>query len=137
MIRDTFQKFDKGVRSLRYLHQLGLSGSRNVLHTLVLIGYLRRIILQVPKSNGYQFAERIIFAKGRRMAMLSNRYIGLVPHATRKGDKVWLLEGGKVPLVLRKTETGEGWLLVGEAYIHGIMRGEAFDEALCREITLV
>ncbi|KAK4445121.1 heterokaryon incompatibility protein-domain-containing protein [Podospora aff. communis PSN243] len=39
-------------------------------------------------------------------------------------DEVWLLEGGKTPFVLRPRAEG-GYQLVGDAYVHGVMYGEA------------
>jgi hypothetical protein len=44
----------------------------------------------------------------------------------KKGDVLSVLAGGFVPFVLRK---GEYWTLVGEAYVPGIMRGEAVQVA--------
>jgi hypothetical protein len=62
-------------------------------------------------------------------------YIGAGPPDTRPGDQVWILCGGQVPFVLRQTENGSTDLdracerrLVGDAYVHGIMDGEAVDE---------
>jgi hypothetical protein len=40
------------------------------------------------------------------------------------GDQVWVLKGGDVPLILRPVKDGR-YRLIGEAYVHGIMRGEA------------
>ena len=42
------------------------------------------------------------------------------------GDSVWLLQGAKVPHILRETEGGR-YILVGEAYIYGIMLRENLD----------
>lgn len=42
------------------------------------------------------------------------------------GDEVWVVLGSLVPLVLRRATEGEdGRRLVGYAYVHGIMDGEA------------
>ncbi|KAI0469144.1 HET-domain-containing protein [Xylaria cf. heliscus] len=62
---------------------------------------------------------------GRRFAITDHGYVGLVPDMTRDGDKVCVLKGVNVPFVLR--EVGEQqYILVGDAYVHGIMQGEAF-----------
>jgi hypothetical protein len=50
--------------------------------------------------------------------------IGPVPINTRKGDVVALFTGGRVPIILRP-ETGKHYTVVGDAYVHGIMNGEA------------
>jgi hypothetical protein len=58
-------------------------------------------------------------------------YIGVGPPDTRPGDQVWILYGGQVPFVLRNItqednrEELEKGTLVGDAYVHGIMDGEA------------
>lgn len=54
---------------------------------------------------------------------------GLCPRGTMPGDRVFLLQGAIVPLVLRPS--GEKWVLVGECYIHGAMYGELWDPNRC------
>ncbi len=73
----------------------------------------------------------------RRFFISSTGYIGFVPSATAIGDRVCVLLGGKTPYVLRlshkkTTENGSSSLeytFVGDAYVHGLMDGEAFDMA--------
>ncbi|ORY63940.1 heterokaryon incompatibility protein-domain-containing protein [Pseudomassariella vexata] len=62
---------------------------------------------------------------GRVMMITSGLRIGLVPYATQKGDVVCILEGGRTPFILRKEE--EHYVMVGEAFIHGVMDGQFFD----------
>lgn len=78
--------------------------------------------------QGYRNMCRAVV--GRRCAFTDGGYIALVPDTTKKGDKVCLLKGLPVPVVVR--EVGEKYSLVGDAYIHGLMMGEAFilDETL-------
>ncbi|EWG53378.1 hypothetical protein FVEG_11822 [Fusarium verticillioides 7600] len=50
--------------------------------------------------------------------------------AAKQGDVVAVLDGGKVPLVLRKVQSrdgveGESYMVVGSTYVHGFMDGEA------------
>lgn len=72
----------------------------------------------------------------RRVGRMKSGRVALVPGGARAGDQVVLLKGGRVPFVLRRKE-GEGvYELVGEAYVHGIMSGEVWDEEACREICL-
>jgi hypothetical protein len=71
-------------------------------------------------------------AVGRRIFVTRLGYVGFVPVSARKGDEVCLLRGAQVPFVLRKwdgdgTRTGSrACVLVGEAYLHGIMDGVLF-----------
>jgi hypothetical protein len=62
-------------------------------------------------------------------------YMGIGPPNTRPGDQVWVFCGGQVPFVLRKVKqenptsnATSGRTLVGDAYVHGIMDGEAVGE---------
>ncbi|KAK1750076.1 heterokaryon incompatibility protein-domain-containing protein [Echria macrotheca] len=54
---------------------------------------------------------------------------GLVPQTARIGDKICILYGCSVPVLLRKQIHSSGnswhWELIGEAYVDGFMDGEA------------
>lgn len=52
---------------------------------------------------------------------------GLCPAPARVGDVVVVLYGGAVPYLLRPEDEKLGlWMFVGECYLEGFMRGEAF-----------
>lgn len=59
----------------------------------------------------------------RRMFFTDTGYLGLTHRSNRVGDKVFVLLGGDMPFVLRPK--GDRFLFRGEAYVHGIMDGEA------------
>ncbi|KAK1580031.1 heterokaryon incompatibility protein-domain-containing protein [Colletotrichum navitas] len=59
----------------------------------------------------------------RRPFVCSSGLVGLGPIGMALGDSVWTVPGAKVPLVFRSARTS-GFLVVGEAYVHGIMDGE-------------
>ena len=46
----------------------------------------------------------------------------------KQGDFVALIKGGQVPFILRRQTTGQ-YQLIGEAYVDGIMDGEAMDDS--------
>ncbi len=56
-------------------------------------------------------------------------FFGLVPGKVEVGDEVAIFNGGHVPFVLRRFESGNGqelaYRLVGDGYFHGLMHGEA------------
>jgi hypothetical protein len=52
--------------------------------------------------------------------------MGVAPVTTRAGDLLCLLLGCDFPIILRKTKSH--YVLIGEAYVHGCMNGEAFPE---------
>jgi hypothetical protein len=60
-----------------------------------------------------------------RLIRTSSNYLGLATTSVREGDTVWIISGSRVPLVLREAGPTNTYSLVGGAYIHGLMRGEA------------
>lgn len=77
-----------------------------------------------PASRGeLRFRHTMTQAvSGRRIFRTENGYIGLCPQFAKVGDRIVVFAGGRVPLVLRSS--GKDWRLVGNAYVHGIMKGE-------------
>lgn len=63
--------------------------------------------------------------RGRVMFVSATGWVGLVPYGTREGDLVFVIIGADVPLVLRQLD--DGYELIGEAYVQGIMNGEAME----------
>ncbi|KAL2043751.1 hypothetical protein N7G274_003270 [Stereocaulon virgatum] len=61
--------------------------------------------------------------EGRRFAITSKGYMGLVPRMTEIDDCVCVFLGSHIPFVVRRKGGGE-FELVGECYVHGIMDGE-------------
>lgn len=59
----------------------------------------------------------------RKFFVNKTGYIGVGPATLSAGDTCCVLLGATVPFILRKA--GSCYKLVGECYIHGIMRGEA------------
>ncbi|KAF6803612.1 heterokaryon incompatibility protein [Colletotrichum sojae] len=75
-------------------------------------------------SEGVKYASVARTKLHRRRPFRSVRgYIGLGPLATAAGDSVWVIPGADAPFILRPKEGG-GFLIVGEAHVHGIMNGE-------------
>ncbi|KAF1947354.1 HET-domain-containing protein [Clathrospora elynae] len=80
----------------------------------------------------------------RRFAITHNRYFALVPRGTRIGDEIVILDKACVPFVVRrlcKEEEGQGarFEVLGEAYVHGVMKGEAMNmrHGEMEDVTLV
>ncbi|KAN0108649.1 Heterokaryon incompatibility protein (HET) domain containing protein [Hyaloscypha variabilis] len=67
---------------------------------------------------------------GRRFFITKKGYFGMGPAELSEGDQVYILAGGKVPLVLRPVSGSQPdtFELVGDCYIHGVMDGEAVIE---------
>ncbi|ETS76121.1 hypothetical protein PFICI_11508 [Pestalotiopsis fici W106-1] len=72
--------------------------------------------------------------KERRFMLTERGYLGWAPdniaggfgEQTRRGDLICIIFGCSTPLIIRPTISGQ-YLIVGEAYVHGLMRGEALD----------
>lgn len=59
-----------------------------------------------------------------------NGYLGLGPSSIREGDQVWILDGGRVPFVLRPLSSGTDcprYRFLGESYVHGVMYGDVMN----------
>ena len=54
----------------------------------------------------------------------------IFPEDALDGDSVFVLPGGSVPFVLRPIQGKNAWRVVGPAYVHGMMDGEAVERAL-------
>jgi hypothetical protein len=71
----------------------------------------------------------------KMLVTTKNDYFGMAPKQAQKGDKICVLLGCNIPLVLRKKVTpGEGdrkmkYEVIGEFYMDGFMDGEAVEMA--------
>jgi hypothetical protein len=90
------------------------------------------------------YRATMVAMHGRRSFVTQQGYLGIGPETTAVGDEVYVINGSRVPFVLRRVESSapadspsiEGndenyprFQLVGGCYVHGIMDGEACDEA--------
>jgi len=62
----------------------------------------------------------------RRFFVTAEGRMGLGPSSMQAGDLVVVLRGGSLPLILRESDAL--YWLIGPAYVHGIMDGEAVQE---------
>ncbi|MCJ1251893.1 hypothetical protein MMC30_009131 [Trapelia coarctata] len=61
-------------------------------------------------------------ARGKLFILTEDRYMGLAPLDTTEGDRICVILGCSVPFIVRPTV--DGWILIGECYVHGLMDGE-------------
>ncbi|KAI1291434.1 heterokaryon incompatibility protein-domain-containing protein [Xylaria venustula] len=87
-----------------------------------LVVWITRTILGSPVSTVGKYADMMKDATDRRLCTTTNGLVGLAPPDSVTGDKLALLQGGRVPVVLRQDV--DGYRLMGEAYVHGAMYGE-------------
>ncbi|KAK9773234.1 putative Heterokaryon incompatibility protein [Seiridium cardinale] len=70
----------------------------------------------------------IIMRMSLRLMVSRNGRVGMVPEKANKGDLVCVLFGCSVPVLLRKSEHGDGFTLVGECFLDGCMNGSLLDQ---------
>jgi len=108
------------------------------LHPIGLVYCSFILIWQLTSSKPvleYELQGRFIL--NRRMIRTAQGYIGLASGTARVGDLLSICKGSGVPLVLRPFENSRRWEHVGDAYVHGIMQGELFQESKCRKIVII
>ncbi|CZR66859.1 uncharacterized protein PAC_16760 [Phialocephala subalpina] len=92
------------------------------------------------RANIDDFGTIYNAVKDRRFFITQRGYLGFAPENTQIGDEVYVINGSKVPFVLRRlnktyeleSRTDESIIpdvpafnLIGNCYVHGIMDGEA------------
>ncbi|KAH8769679.1 heterokaryon incompatibility protein-domain-containing protein [Hyaloscypha sp. PMI_1271] len=82
---------------------------------------LHRIANGKSVDEIYWAASR--FCTGRKVFCTKQGTLGLGPALLREGDLCCILFGARVPFILRRVR--DNYQLVGESYVHGIMKGEA------------
>ena len=65
------------------------------------------------------------FARGRK------GYFALIPERGQEGDKIVVFKGGLMPILVRNRSE-----IIGECYVHGVMKGEVWREELCQEFVI-
>jgi len=75
------------------------------------------------KMNSMRGASYVEYCVGRRFFVTGAGRVGIGPRCMQPEDVIVVLRGGGWPFILRKK--GDGYWLLGPAYVHGIMDGEA------------
>jgi hypothetical protein len=81
----------------------------------------------------------------RKLFITEGEYFGSGPKGIQAGDEVWILNGGKMPLILRPSKESKAipelnlevapcHTLVGNCYVDGIMDGEAADTLVTNHV---
>ena len=77
-----------------------------------------------PRDRIKFFQSVKAWACGRTVIVSQSGLIGLGPWRTLPGDIICRLAGLSVPTILRRRDD-EAYTFVGDAYVHGVMDGEA------------
>ncbi|CAH0031124.1 unnamed protein product [Clonostachys rhizophaga] len=73
---------------------------------------------------------------GYRAISTSEGYMGFSTGSIHLQDKIFLLQGVRTPVVLRRASANANWRIIGEIYIPGAMLGELWDESKCHDVLI-
>lgn len=80
------------------------------------------------ESSHPSFTSVCGMVPNQKLFITRKGYMGIGLEDTSVGDETWILHGRQVPFILRKTGNADEHMLVGDAYVHGIMDGEMIGE---------
>ncbi|KAI8631995.1 HET-domain-containing protein [Xylariaceae sp. FL1651] len=96
---------------------------------------LRFILGDEEVRQGIKIRKLYGYLDNRRVFITSKGYIGLASRLLAPGDELALIQGVRVPVVLRPL--GQNKRLVCESYVHGIMNGELWDPTKCGPVSVI
>lgn len=80
---------------------------------------------ETPDKFQLMIAEAKDCIRTRKLCLTRKCYVSLVPSEARLGDSICIILGDTTPFIL--CLVGTRWQLIGDAYIHSIMRGEGMN----------
>jgi len=75
--------------------------------------------------------------RSRKLFITEKGHVGLGPRGLQVGDLAVVCLGGKLPYILREQVEKGKCYLIGEPYVHGMIKGEALDMIELRDFTLI
>ncbi len=72
-----------------------------------------------------------VLSAQRRLFVTKDGYMGTAPMGAQKGDRICVLLGCNVPLLIRPE--GDDFLIIGDTYIYGMMNGEVMQDVRNRK----
>ena len=127
---EMFKTWVSKLEPLRRLRERKVDEGTRTYRILSLVGYIRS-----TWSDYGEFISYLTHTYGRKIGATSMGYLCLLPKKAEVGDKLVILKGGRVPVVLRPRDDGS-MQFIGEAYVDGIMDGEAFREEDCAKMRI-
>jgi hypothetical protein len=116
--------------SLKRLQQHELDGFRNAFQSI--LNGSSELFPDQQTQDFWSNKQQIIISFGAgtipcNFGVTRNGLMAMVPTGTQEDDIVAVLYGGRTPFILRpRLENNGEYHLVGPAYVHGFMDGEAF-----------
>ncbi|KAI5860303.1 HET-domain-containing protein [Durotheca rogersii] len=78
------------------------------------------------RRRAAEFETSFAHSPHLRLFRTARGHLGCGSLSCRQGDSVWIVQGSRVPLILRPAPWG-AYTLVGGTYLHGFMQGEALE----------
>lgn len=134
---ETKRRFDKWIEELSLVRKL-----KGVQVDRISPGMFKTIALasgfwNAADEEDDSFSTYTEHTVRRRLGFTQNGRVCLLPSRVELGDKIALIQGGRVPVVLRARGDSGSRELIGEAFVHGIMDGEAFEEGKCVNFSIL
>ncbi|KAI1463957.1 HET-domain-containing protein [Daldinia caldariorum] len=89
------------------------------------------------KQKAAEYETSFTHSLNLRLFRTAQGHLGCGTSSCKKGDLVWIVQGSRVPLILRLVPQAKTYELVGGTYLHWFMQGEALDERELQGFTLV
>ncbi|KAK4448027.1 hypothetical protein QBC34DRAFT_466179 [Podospora aff. communis PSN243] len=78
--------------------------------------------------RAHPFTQKAEVSVGKTLFATERGYLALASIQVLPEDEVWLVRGCRTPVILSKASQREGYIILGQAYVHGIMNGEVLTE---------
>ncbi|KAL8951477.1 MAG: hypothetical protein Q9222_002554 [Ikaeria aurantiellina] len=65
------------------------------------------------------------FGRGRCLVLVDNGLVGLAPETAKVGDRICVILGCDVPLLIRSNDMNGSYTVIGACFIYGLMASEA------------
>ncbi|KAK8070167.1 HET-domain-containing protein [Apiospora phragmitis] len=78
------------------------------------------------RADASRFQRIVNHSANWAFAITDNGYTGRAYATCRKGDQLWLLQGSRLPVILR--QVAEGYRYVAPAYFYDMMKGQLWPE---------
>ena len=91
---------------------------------------------QAVKLFQRHFIGNLSDGRLQRVHFRTGNTLGTGYPSVRSGDEIWFLHGAFAPVILRRLDTGN-YRFMGEAYVHGVMYGEAGAESREHELITI
>ncbi|KAH9985554.1 HET-domain-containing protein [Xylariaceae sp. FL0662B] len=90
------------------------------------------------KQRAAEFETSFTHSLNLRLFRTTRGHLGVGSQSCKEGDFIYIVQGSRVPLMLRPTQKGSTtYRLAGGAYLHGFMQGEALDGLEFKDVVLI